>query len=136
MACMEWRAVADFPGLSARLEPNASGRLVATGIKLEANPVTVELLRKIPLAVIEAGGNLPKLSDDPAALPPLRRDAGTDPQQFSKLVAERYKSWARLVPNPATAMARHAGVNPRTVHTWIREARLRGLLPPGRRGKG
>jgi hypothetical protein len=57
------------------------------------------------------------------------------PEQISELVAQHYKTWARGVPHPAAAMAAEANAKLATVHTWIREARLRGYLPPAQRGK-
>jgi hypothetical protein len=129
---MTYEEVPDFPGLTVRLGPDGNGRRIVTGVRLEADAVTAEMLRKIPFAHIEREAN--GWAD--AELPPLRRSPDMAPDAFSALVAAHFKAWARVVPNPGAAMAKASGANPQTVHTWIREARLRGLLPPARRRKG
>ena len=70
-----------------------------------------------------------------ADLPPLRRSPDLSAEDFSHLVADHYRLWAEAVPNPAAAMAAEHGVKLPTMHGWIREARLRGLLPKAQRGK-
>ena len=69
-----------------------------------------------------------------AKLPPLRR-GDLSAVEFSALVASHYKIWARYVAKPAAAMANEWDVNGNTVHGWIGDARLRGLLPEAERGK-
>jgi hypothetical protein len=66
---------------------------------------------------------------------PLRRPDGTDPEGFSRLVAEAYNSLVTTTSAPAKALADEAGVPVTTVHRWIREARQRGFLPPARKGR-
>jgi hypothetical protein len=126
-----WQSVQDFPGLSIRLGQNTDGRTVVTGLTLESDVITSEMLRQIPLARIEQAAN----SGADINLPPLRRKDGMDSDEFSRLVAEHYKVWARYVPSPVARMADHVGIKPATLHSWVREARLRGHLPPARRGK-
>jgi len=121
-------------GLTARfdLTPDLNGRAVLTKLTLEGWPITADDLRKLSVRELEAR-EWPDTAEPPAN--PLTRPAGADPAAHSRLVAEHYRWHAARVPNPATFMAASAGVPVRTVHTWIREARLRGLLPVGRRGK-
>jgi hypothetical protein len=66
---------------------------------------------------------------------PLRRPDGTDPEGFSARVAEAYREYSMQTRGPAVMIAAEAGVPVATVRSWIREARRRGKLPPGRRGK-
>ncbi|MUN38982.1 hypothetical protein [Actinomadura litoris] len=63
---------------------------------------------------------------------------GKRPDSFYEQVAERYLWLASQGPKPAEALARAQvdEVSPSTVHLWVREARRRGILPPGQRGKG
>ncbi|MEU4235110.1 hypothetical protein AB0F17_63490 [Nonomuraea sp. NPDC026600] len=65
---------------------------------------------------------------------PLRRPDGSDPDTFYQEVAQAYRSAAMESQRPAAVLAEEAGVPVTTVHRWIREARRRGSLPPGRKG--
>jgi hypothetical protein len=66
---------------------------------------------------------------------PLTRPDGTDPDGFSARVAEAYREYAMRTRAPAVEIAAEAGVPVATARSWIREARRRGKLPPGRKGK-
>lgn len=104
---------------------------------LLGDALTADLLRKIPVAELENSANITRVQqvrEEIDRLPPLKRD-DMEAEEFSRLVAEHYRTWARVVPHPAAAMAADADVKVPTVHTWIREARLRGFLEAGRRGK-
>lgn len=131
---MAYEAIPGFAGIEVQLAPDANGRKVITGLKVEASAITAELLRRIPVGRIEQAANHRAAVD--TDLPPLRREDATSPEDFSKLVAAHFKVWAQTHSNPVSHMARVAGVKPPTVHTWVREARLRGLLPPAKRRKG
>jgi hypothetical protein len=132
-----------LPGsaLWARFTKSESGRQVLSGLLLLGDAITGEQLRKVPVAVMENSQNLTEaywkgeLREDLAKLPPLQRQSDMSAEDFSRLVAEHYRAWAKAVPSPAAAIAAEWGVKPPTVHSWIREARLRGFLPPARRGK-
>jgi hypothetical protein len=54
------------------------------------------------------------------------------PDDFYREVALIYSRFARWRRDPAEEIARKNNVLPSTVHRWLREARRRGLLPPGR----
>lgn len=66
---------------------------------------------------------------------PLTRPDGSDPEEFYARVADAYREFAPQVRYPAIKMAEEADVPVTTVHRWIREARRRGKLPAGRKGK-
>jgi hypothetical protein len=125
----------------ARYSESDSGRQVLSGLLLLGDNIRGETLRKVPITVMENARNLTEsyssgtLKEALDKLPPLRREPGMTAEQFSKLVAEHYKAWANEVPSPAAAIAAEWGLKPPTVHSWIREARLRGFLPPARRGR-
>lgn len=66
---------------------------------------------------------------------PLTRPDGTDPDGFSRRVAEAYNDAILTTSKPAPLLAEEAGVPVTTVHRWIAEARRRGHLPPARKGR-
>jgi hypothetical protein len=66
---------------------------------------------------------------------PLTRPDGTDPEGFSRRVAQAYNEAVDATSTPAKALAAEAGVPVTTVHRWIRDARRLGLIAPARKGK-
>ncbi len=66
---------------------------------------------------------------------PLTRPDGTDPEGFSRRVAQAYAEAVATTPHPAKVLADEAGVPVTTVHRWILEARRRGFLPRARKGR-
>jgi hypothetical protein len=123
--------------LYARYTRTAAGRLVLSGLVLLGDVVTTDVMRKVPVVELENSVNLSRddVTKEVRQLPTLERTPGMSPEQISELVAQHYKTWARGVPHPAAAMAAEYGVKVPTIHAWIREARLRGYLPPAQRGK-
>lgn len=124
----------------ARFSEAESGRWVLSGLLLLGDAIKGETLRKVPVSVMENSHNLTQRQgaedmDTIKELPPLRRESGMSPESFSQLVARHYRAWAAVVPNPAAAIAAEWGIKAPTVHSWIREARLRGFLPPAREGR-
>jgi hypothetical protein len=119
---------------------NADGRKVLTGLVVVGEGITAESLRKIPVSVIEqamaesSAGTEEQMRAELAKLSPLERGS-LSAAEFSRLVADHYKVWARYTSNPAAGMSGEWGVKSGTMHGWIREARLRGLLPEAERGK-
>lgn len=126
--------------LWAQMKPNADDRPVLTGVLIFGDRLTAEGLRKVPVSIIEQGlaerssGTDAQRDAELAKLPALER-GDLAAAEFSGLVAEHYRVWARYSPRPAAGMAARWGVKSATVHSWIREARLRGLLPEAERGK-
>lgn len=115
-----------------RFRPDPNGRQVLCGIRMERDAITSDDLRRIGVSRLEAIANGAAHRPD---LPPLTRSVVPDAEAFSRLVAQHYQHWASTIPRPAAMMASIAGVPSPTMHTWIREARLRGLLPAARRKK-
>ncbi|GAA4664048.1 helix-turn-helix domain-containing protein [Amycolatopsis dongchuanensis] len=152
-------------GVHVRYTKDASGRWVVTGLYVHGPALTGETLRALRLARWEAHQNKPgaidpgDADDDDLTLGQLRnrsadvaelmreradhvkptmrgglgRPDGTD--AFYEEVARAYKQYAEESRAPAAAIARETGVPVRTVHRWISEARRRGHLPAGRRGR-
>jgi hypothetical protein len=59
--------------------------------------------------------------------------AGKRPDDFYRAVAEAYSWLAGRGRRPAPELADINDVPPTTIHRWVKEARRRGLLGPGRR---
>lgn len=57
------------------------------------------------------------------------------PDEFYREIADVYLDLAQASPRPASDLAESNGVPVTTAHRWIKEARRRGFLPPGRPGK-
>ncbi|MFI6788620.1 hypothetical protein ACIBG4_14950 [Nonomuraea sp. NPDC050383] len=125
-------------GIAAGYTRNEAGRYVLSAVMLVGDAITAEVLRKVPVAELENSINISatEVREEIDQLPPLKRAPGMDPEDFSRLVAEHYRTWSKAVPHPAGAMAADAGVSVGTVHNWLREARIRKFLPPAKRGKG
>lgn len=140
---VRWEAgPAGVPGgtMWARLGDSPEGRPVITGLVITGDVLTAESLRRVPVRIIEQAmaesraGTEEQMRAELEALPPLER-GDLPAAAFSQLVADHYRIWARYVSRPAAGMAERWGVKSATMHGWIREARLRGLLPEAERGK-
>jgi hypothetical protein len=85
----------------------------------------------------ETPGDAPEVfatGDDPQR-EPLTRPTGRDTDEFYRRVAAAYTETIRRTRSVAPELAAEANVPVRTVHGWIREARRRGFLPPGKQGR-
>jgi hypothetical protein len=71
----------------------------------------------------------------PPSREPLQRPDSTDPEGFYRRVAAAYNAALATTSRPAPLLAAEAGVPVATVRRWILEARRRGMLPPGRKGR-
>lgn len=69
------------------------------------------------------------------ARPRLTRPDGTDPDGFAERVADAYREYVMETRSPALRIAEEAGVPIATARSWIREARRRGKLQAGRKGR-
>jgi len=121
-------------------------------------PLTAARLRAVPIGRIAAWANAPKVAvvirehiDDRVALPglddwvtmhgrglalrPLHVPDAPYGDDFYRQVAAAYSSLASQINRPAAELAEANNRPVTTVHTWIKEARRRGFLPPGHRGK-
>jgi hypothetical protein len=57
------------------------------------------------------------------------------PDSFYQQVAQDYLDAASVSARPAVNLAKGAGVPVSTVRGWVAEARRRGFLPPGQKGR-
>lgn len=67
--------------------------------------------------------------------PRLGRPDGSEPNVFYASVAAAYRDYAKTTKAAAARIAEEADVPVSTAHRWVREARRRGFLPAGQRGK-
>lgn len=65
----------------------------------------------------------------------LPKGTGRKPDEFYRAVADAYAWWASMSRKPAAELARQNKVPVTTVHRWVKEARVRGFLTPGSKGK-
>lgn len=137
----EWQAVAgvreDVQVYVRWQQEDGGSRL--SGLCIVGDEITTDVVRSIPVGRL---ANLPGLVADGMSgeqffreLAPLARRKGDDPDEFSSRVAWYYRMFAATSAKPAKDIADHSHVPVATVRGWIREARLRGKLPPGKKGK-
>jgi hypothetical protein len=65
----------------------------------------------------------------------LKVPAGAKSDGFYRQVASVYGALAATSNRPAVELAEANGVPVTTAHRWINEARRRGFLPPGQKGR-
>jgi hypothetical protein len=125
------------------------GRPIITELRI-VNPAGVNAgdLRQLRLGPIEGFlASINKMVDSyrtvVAATEPLQRitwdlrapSVRPYPDEFFKTVAESYLACLQISNSPAPVLAAAWSVPVTTVHGWIKQARARGFLPPGRKGK-
>jgi hypothetical protein len=66
---------------------------------------------------------------------PLQHPGGPITDDFLRRLAETYRWLTNASRAPAPVIAEQTGAPVGTVHRWIADARRRGFLPPGRKGK-
>lgn len=137
----EWQAVNGVrPDVQIYVRWQAEeGSSRLSGLCIIGEDITTDVVRSIPVGRL---ANLPGLIAEGVSreqflseLAPLIRRKDDDPDEFSNRVAWYYRVFAASSPRPAKDIADHSHVPVATVRGWIREARLRGKLPPGKRGK-
>lgn len=159
----EWRQRPPLTAeVRVRVAARDDGRLGLAELRIVGEP-TSELLRSIPVGRIEAAANaqLTTLDDNLVVTPRRRRrgasgsaarpgggsgweqpavapDAGRTrgrPDRFYAGIAAAYLDLASTSRRPAVDLSHEHDVPVTTVHRWIKEARRRGHLAPGRPGK-
>jgi hypothetical protein len=139
--------------VNVRFRMNDRGRMEPIELRLETErPIDSTLLRQLPLTRLEADANYrpgevsePTPDPHPPAGPllmPHRRGStllkippGAKPDWFYERLAAVYRSLAQRSNRPAVLLAERNGVPVTTVHRWVKEARRRGFLPPGQKGR-
>jgi hypothetical protein len=135
-----------------RFRENDRGRLEPVELRLETErPIDSTVLRQLPLTMLEGLANSGAADSQPAPEPqplagvPLARGArgaallkvppGAKPDWFYERLAVAYRNLAVRSNRPAVLLAERNGVPVTTVHRWVKEARRRGFLPPGQKGR-
>jgi hypothetical protein len=139
--------------VNVRFRLNDRGRLEPVELRLEADrPIDSTMLRQLPLTMLEGLANSGQVQRvEPASEPhppagpllaPHRRGStllkvppGAKPDWFYERLAVAYSSLALRSNRPAVLLAERNGVPVTTVHRWVKEARRRGFLPPGQKGR-
>lgn len=118
-------------------EAGDSSRTRVLGLCIGDGPITADMLRMIPISRLEGLPGLPYMDRDQFVreLAPLVRHKGDDPEEFAERVAFYYSVFSVISSKPAVEIASRSNVPVATVRGWIREARMRGKIPPGSRGK-
>lgn len=139
-----WQAVDGvYPGVRVyvvwQFDDDLQTRPAIAGLcirSIEGGQVTRDALRAISVTRLEnLAKNLDGFTGVVRDLPPLVREKDQDPEAFADRVAFYYRIFASNSSKPTRDLADHSGVPLPTMRGWIREARLRGKLPPGTRGK-
>ncbi|GAA2600102.1 hypothetical protein GCM10010399_33620 [Dactylosporangium fulvum] len=98
-------------------------------LNIRARPVTAPVAEDVGWEMVE-----PALAVARTASSTAVRLRGR-PDVFYREVADVYLNFAQASPRPACDLADQHGVPVSTAHRWVKEARRRGFLPPGRPGK-
>ena len=120
-----------------RIEAAANAQLSVIDDAIVANPLVSP--RPRPLAAPDGAGDGWETTDPAYAIhrthrPDVARARGR-PDGFYREVADDYLDLAQASHRPASDIAARRGVPVSTAHRWVKEARRRGFLPPGRPGK-
>lgn len=130
--------------IRVRVEPGGDGRLHIVDLHV-AGEVSAEVLRAIPVGRIEASANAQLHASAPGA--PPRRASATIPERlrttavrgypdaFYTAVATAYRHLSATTSRPVAELAAANDVPVTTAQRWVKEARRRHLLAPGRPGK-
>lgn len=140
----EWVESSADNRVQVHLDQADDGRFHVSRLVIEGSPLSAEHLRSIPLGRIEAAANAlfhgdPLASDDQAdarIAPHLRTTTSSGyPESFYDAVAGGYRALVASSSRPIADLAAANEVPLTTAQRWVREARRRGKLPPGRPGK-
>ena len=117
---------------------NAQLTIVDDAIVATATPGRRDAPAAREPAVLATGWETP----DPSGAVPRRAEGrrtrgpnGRRPDDFYRQIARTYLELAQSSARPAADLAEANSVPVTTSHRWIKEARRRGFLPPGRPGK-
>jgi hypothetical protein len=147
----------DAPTVAAHFTGDGmGGRLRVDALFVASPTLDSGMLRRISIPAFEAWANTPvgreamgrvfsrTAAQRAADLRPgsvgrkrarLKVPPGAKPDGFYKRVAEVYRELAGWSNRPAVELAKANDVPVSTAHRWVKEARRRGHLPPGRKGR-
>lgn len=145
---LEWTESPRGTTVVFRVEEASDGRYHVVDLKL-SGALSADRIRAVPLGRLEAAANSffhevgefggPKRRRKPAQAriaESLRENAVQGyPDSFYDAVATAYRSLVASSSRPIGELADANDVPVTTAQRWVREARRRGKLPPGRPGK-
>ncbi|MBV9040308.1 MAG: hypothetical protein JOZ68_04865 [Acidimicrobiia bacterium] len=139
----EWCGAPEDAQVLVNVEPAEDGRYRVVGLQVTGNGVSAEHLRAIPVGRIEAAANAFHHTNAAPARKPKARvaealrlgDGRGYPDEFYGAVAAIYHNLVGHSSRPIAELAEANEVPNTTAQRWVREARKRGKLPPGRPGK-
>ena len=129
------------------LDSNTLRRLPLAFMETFANTVwrgeITDLLDKAPEGDLHDRSYMPPQFSEPHSIrrnlarktARLKIPDGAKPDSFYQQVAKTYSHLARGSNRPAAELAEANEVPVTTAHRWVKEARRRGFLPPGRKGR-
>jgi hypothetical protein len=138
----EWLDSPAGSRVHVELDQADDGRFHVSRLTIEGSPLAAEHLRAVPVGRIEAAANAmfhgePASFRKPAKISDrLRQNAGRGySDSFYDAVAGGYQALVASSSRPISDLAESNDVPLTTAQRWVREARRRGKLPPGRSGK-
>jgi hypothetical protein len=141
---MRWTGEPTHLGtIRVRAEQQPDGRWHIAALRLDG-PISAEALRAVPVGRIEAAVNGQMHAPPAATARPrnarvpdrLRSNAVSGyPDAFYEAVASIYRGLVTMSSSPVADLAAANNVPLSTAQRWVKEARRRALLPPGRPGK-
>lgn len=132
------------PSVVAGFREDELGRQVLTHLFLTSDALTADDLRGVSIRDLERRANNDGVRHDLVGLDEkgellvaidFRRSNRGDQDEFARRFAEIYRRRAQISPSPAADISREYDLPRPTVHSWVREARLKGFLPPAERRK-
>lgn len=123
-----------------RLEAQANSPAIAAELKAQINhPVNLEL-REPPEGFFDGMGTAIKVMQTAPHVPPMRPRLNIPntrpyPDEFFERVAKLYGMLSARSDRPAVDLAEANDVGVERVYGWLKEARKRGLLAPGQKGR-
>lgn len=117
-------------GLTCSITVSEDGSV--TKLVIDGDDIRSSNVRSLPLQQWRSTVRLASLAA--AGREKLTRPDGSNPDAFYLSVAAAYAEYAAAGRGTGRMIASEAGVPVTTAHRWIREARIRGFLPKGRRG--
>jgi hypothetical protein len=141
---------ADGASIRYRFGTNEAGDVAVVEVRITASDITTNTLRAIQPGKAIARARWERASATvagptahlviSAVAPPtsslvVGRPDGTDPKRFYARFADAYRAAAYQTSAPIPVLAEANDVPSETVRRWVKEARRRGDLPAGRKGR-
>ncbi len=146
---LEWTEAPSGTTVLLRVEEASDGRYHIVDLKMSGT-LSADRIRSVPVGRLEAAANsfFHEVGEYGSARPRRRKPADARisdelranavqgyPDTFYDAVASAYRSLVATSSRPIGELADANDVPVTTAQRWVKEARRRGKLPPGRPGK-